>query len=536
MNFSNKHTLMAMKKGFSLTALATVVALGTGCSDPDDPDAGISASTSPVNGAVVDAYLAGATVYLDGNNNGKRDAWEYSAVTDKDGFFSTSADGNTDYCAADATPAQQRHCLRTSATGSGVIRAYGGFDIFTGEPFVGALAANVDLSGGVVPNQVISPLTSIVAEAGEGVNTDTALGAMGINNPDDANNDFLGESGSSSFDPALTNNALKLHKTVQLFEEVLEERFSAFGEEPGFPQTPSPLIYEALAAELANGQTLNSNTIFNNVLTRVNAAIQALYDAVPDLNWPGNASDPTLISDAENIVDVIDGAIDNTLNTLDDARSRMVGVEVTVDKMNNNAVDLTEVINAVENDASAFNTALQGQDVDFSTLRNLDFSSGTVDFNDAVIGAGGNSFNDLGSQQLLIDYSDSDSNVSGKALILFDADASGDAGTLGLCISYNDTQADEDDIYITDGTLIDDATWFTIDDRRMVLTVAGSYDLTLISRGRASNNDYLYSMGYGGETASWASPIGLTPNPTASFPTSDEDCKVRLNELDNQPQ
>ncbi|WP_197470068.1 hypothetical protein, partial [Oleiphilus sp. HI0117] len=150
------------------------------------------------------------------------------------------------------------------------------------------------------------------------------------------------------------------------------------------------------------------------------------------------------------------------------------------------------------------------------------------------IGTGGDTYEALDGRELFIDYSDGEEGISGKALFLFDADESGQAGTVDLCLAYNDTSNDndEDDIYETSGTLIDLATWFTIDDRRLVLTVAGSFDLTLISRGEADGEN-LYSMSYAGETASWSSPNGLIDieQSVNERPTDDASCEALLNSL-----
>jgi methyl-accepting chemotaxis protein len=529
MNFTKKHSLMAMKKGFSLTAIAAAVALTTGCS-PDDPDAGTNLPSSAVTGVVADAYLAGATVYLDANDNGKRDAWEAAALTDKNGMFSKGLDdqGNEiDYCAAEQDSLQRRHCLETTATGDATLRAYGGFDIFTGEPFLGEMAAGVSLSGGAVPNQVVSPLTSIIANSelsdDETSNLLTLLGMQ----EGDQNKDFLGTV-SNAFDADLTNTAITLHKIVQLFANEFDDHFDAFGDKAGFPQSSSSLIYKALAEEVATGRSQDA-AMFSDVLESVNKEIQSLYRAA-DSSFPGNASDSGLVDDALAIMDVIDNAIPSNTASLDAARTGMVGVELVVAKMNDDASDLQEVIDQISGTDPEFYQGLQNAlDIDFSALLSTDFGSVT-DFSSMAIGAGGDTFGALDRKYLLANY-DEDDGISGKALFLFNGDDTGSAGTLELCIAYNDG-GDDGEIYNTEGTLLDVATWFAIDDRRLVMNIAGAYDLTLISRGEVAGEN-LYSMGYGGKTASWTSASGLGDfgTFTSDIPTDDASCQSLLGTL-----
>ncbi len=47
----------------------------------------------------IDGYLAGASVYVDQNANGKLDAFEPRALTDSEGYFSYNHRTGTNYCA-----------------------------------------------------------------------------------------------------------------------------------------------------------------------------------------------------------------------------------------------------------------------------------------------------------------------------------------------------------------------------------------------------------------------------------------------------
>ncbi|WP_197472968.1 hypothetical protein, partial [Oleiphilus sp. HI0123] len=120
--------------------------------------------------------------------------------------------------------------------------------------------------------------TSIIAEAGE--DAADVLDELGITS-DEANSDFLGEGGVDAFDADLTNQALKLHKVVALFEDVFDEHFDAFGDLSNFPNSASVLIYQELAAVIAAGDTLDTTSL-RAVFNSVNAAVSALYTELGD--------------------------------------------------------------------------------------------------------------------------------------------------------------------------------------------------------------------------------------------------------------
>ncbi|MFT6030834.1 MAG: hypothetical protein ACI8O8_002580, partial [Oleiphilaceae bacterium] len=274
--FKNGTIMNFSKKTFVVASLAAAISL-VGCSS-DDPDSGSTLSSTSISGIAVDAYIAGATVYIDSNNNGRKNAGEPSAITDKDGYFSTAKD-STDYCVGDATSLQKLHCLKTSEVGTGfVIRTFGGYDLYTGEPFLGSLARRVTPdSDGVVTSQMISPLTSMLVDVEDADEQQDLLDFFGLASSDlDA--DFLDSAG---YNANTVNSAIKLHKVVTLFSEVFSEQYEAFGEERSFPEIPNAIIYKALATRLAARSILDLSTL-TNAFNDAQAAIIALYDADVD--------------------------------------------------------------------------------------------------------------------------------------------------------------------------------------------------------------------------------------------------------------
>lgn len=110
------------------------VAVGGGGSAP-------FVSANQLTGVVVDGYLQGATVFLDMNRDGVRDAGEPSTSTDLNGRYALDYSGVTG-----------------SIAGLSVV-VTGGVDSDTGFAFTGKLAAPVEAAGKA---QVITPLTTLV--------------------------------------------------------------------------------------------------------------------------------------------------------------------------------------------------------------------------------------------------------------------------------------------------------------------------------------------------------------------------------------
>lgn len=72
-------------KNFAMSALAAAITLGMSACSSDNPDQGSTNQFGTVSGTVVDGYVVGATVYLDIDNDGRKDAGEPYAITDQDG-------------------------------------------------------------------------------------------------------------------------------------------------------------------------------------------------------------------------------------------------------------------------------------------------------------------------------------------------------------------------------------------------------------------------------------------------------------------
>ena len=139
------------------------IPLMSGCIDnASDPDSGGTLNETQISGIAVDGPLAGARVYADLNNNGRRDGFEPSARTDEHGYFSyrpeTAEHSERHYC----QDGPERHCLRVDNTAGEVrIRVENGFDVVTGEAFRGSISGLVTIPAtDDTTIRALTPLTS----------------------------------------------------------------------------------------------------------------------------------------------------------------------------------------------------------------------------------------------------------------------------------------------------------------------------------------------------------------------------------------
>ena len=521
-----KHTLSFSKKTFVLTALAAAISLA-GCSS-DNPDEGGSISSTAVSGIAVDGYIAGATVYVDYNNDGRRNAGEPTAITDQDGYFSTAKDG-TDYCAADASELEQLHCLKFSETGTGfVLRTFGGFDLYTGEPFTGSLSRRVNVGeDGVIENQMVSPLTSMLVDIPEDINQTALLNVFGLADADlDA--DFLDSAG---FTALRVNSAIKLHKIVTLFSEVLSDQYEEIGQERSFPETPDAIIYKALAENLLETNLLNLATL-TAAFDDAETAIRALYDEDDDLFAPGFAAGSTAIQNALDILGLVDNAIPIGSTDFADAQTRVIGVETVLKKMVDGDADVPAAIVEASNTGSGLYTAIEnalnpvGGDVDFSALTQVNFNA--PDYSQVAV-VGGGSFADLANKQLFLSLNDG--AASGSGYLFFNSEQGASGGELKLCMEFDDGEPGEKAFEETDGVLLS-GSWLSLNDSKLILSLAGSLTISLFDRGLNAMDQQRYTLSYGGETRSWVSEEGLLNELEAENvveqPSDDASCEALL--------
>lgn len=525
----NAKTLLMFARVSTLT-LASIMALSA-CS-VDDPDQGNLNLNRPISGAAIDGYIAGATVYVDFNNNSMRDVGEPKAITDKDGYFSSSKDGLIDYCASDASSAHKRHCLKANyQAGEVMLRLYGGYDLFTGEPFDGTLSTKaVALSGQAIESQMMTPMTTIVSQLND-TERDALLGEYGLV-PGDMAQDFLTNAG---YTQARVATALTFHKVATIFADAIESSYTEIGEHDDFPDNSFHLVYQAMAENIVGVGALDPMAAnIANAFDAAESAIRALYTELA-LTPPAFSSlRADAILNAGKLIGVVESLLLNGSPSLADAESRALAIELVtrkiIDGASSTEIDAT-IVEASDISSDLFANLLDsGSELDFIGLAQTSFQAGP-DFTSFAI-TNSQDLIGLPDQQMTIEYAGG-GTITGKAIFYFDGESEMSAGTFSVCLAYQDSAKDSEEE--TTGSYFD-GDWFSIDENRLVLTFGGGYDIAMVSKGlinEASINErQKYSMTYGGDTLEWISQVGLETDSQGEIePVDDASCKALLDTL-----
>lgn len=400
--FSFKRSLLCMSV-VAATAL-------TGCGGTGQDEGQANTSMLSAKGLTIDGYLARATVFIDSNNNGTRDAWEPWAFTDNDGYYSFNPNTGVDYCASTATAQQMQYCLTSNIEyGNAVVRIEGGYDVTTGEPFLGQLNRRTDLSSGV-SDLVITPVTTLLSDT-SATERSNLLNVMGMQESDldvdyfnaDTDGDGIAD---GQVNTNILNAALKIHKTVSVLSDRLQDTYTDIGEEPGTPSDPSAGVYSSLAQQLLSAHATDASTRLRDVLSDNDALIEVMDNAesrlrsiyeqngfvlptdLGSVESPGSLQRVTSV--ASRITDVVDVLIDTSLPTvsIEDAQGSARALESLVIKtVKDNSDTDSSVENAIEfftnTDNSelvtALKDALKSDNADISGLSNNDFSGDDFD-------------------------------------------------------------------------------------------------------------------------------------------------------------
>jgi hypothetical protein len=392
----NTSAFTANKRWIAI-AIAAIVTGGCGGTGQDDGTP--SNVIQEFGGSVIDGYLARASVFLDTNNNGTRDAWEASAFTDNEGFYSYNPRTDTDYCADDATAQQQQYCLTSSVVYENVVvRVDGGYDVLTGEPFLGQMTRRVELAGGtLVTDQLVSPITSLMTAARTDEEKAAMLDALGLT-AEDLDRDYLNADGNGAVDAALLNKALTIHKAVTVLSDRLTDTYDQIGETFGTPNDASAAVYQALAQRVVDSNDLDAALQpqqLYQVLDQAEQELRAVYER-KEINLPADMGSPDQPGDFVRIADVVsdippvvDALIDENDNTQTetDVTGKARALEALVIKAVNETTVDTTIENAVEfftDDSNepllgALLESLGGDNADVDLLSGNDFSGPDFD-------------------------------------------------------------------------------------------------------------------------------------------------------------
>ncbi len=506
-----------MKTTRKLLPLAILAALGlsAGCSVTEQ-DSGTGGEAT-VDGLAVDGYLAGAVVYVDTNDNNALDAWEPSAITDGDGYYSFNPNTNTDYCTLPKGDTRRVHCLAvTAALGEVTLRVSGGYDLITKEPFEGTMAVKVDLERAAAGDAVtVNPITSLLdlmdlsAQAqwlsSEGLDEAAVRGDL-------LNGLAVAEDRSDEADPVTASDldpvrlAWRIHKLVDVFAARLEAAYDPdqFGTS-GQPDDATHFVYQALAEVIAQAQ--NDSSLTTATILADNNKLQSVLQRAAELISAAGITGTGLSTAEEQDLAAWGVDLATAVTTMFtgvstkgdlEARARAIEVITALMRDTNNLTLSTPMPAALQNALtlagdSAYLANLRSNKVDINHLvgrfRN---GNGNLTAADADYSA---------RQSLTAQMGIADGTIAGETLSMKNngdnaALTFNDDGTLSAQIAFNDP-----DLQIADNQPIS-GTWEQVDDYTMVLNleVAEGVTMPVIVKTTVDGN---YSFDLGGEQATW---------------------------------
>lgn len=430
-----KQTFSKTKLALSLSAALLLIA----CGGTDQDDGTASGFEQTFSGRAIDGYLARATVFIDGNNNGTRDPWETFAFTDNEGYYSFNPNTNTDYCAAGATPQQQQYCLNANTQYSNVVvRIDGGYDVLTGEPFLGQMSRRINLETLDDSRDVlVSPISSLLSNIQTENEQSSLLGNLGLDQSD-LNVDYLNTDGQDAVDSHLLNTSLKIHKVVAVLSDRLTDTYIEIGEDFGTPNDASSAIYPSLAEQIINSgntldQALASEDVLISTLDTAETKLRKVYerkefDLPADMGSLSNAGAfQRVVSIASEIPSIVNTLIDINNNdfSFNDALGGTRALEALVIKTVSETNEDDKTIDpTIVNVIDFFKPENNNADLVEELLRNL--SSETADLKSLVgndfTGADFDSIEDITTASTLPDNVTPFSEIGGYSLKISDLD------------------------------------------------------------------------------------------------------------------
>ena len=566
----NNTSFLGIKKSCALLATASTAILLVACGGTGQDKGSPADFEQTYSGVAIDPYLARATVFVDSNNNGTRDAWEAWAFTDNDGYYSYNKRTMVDYCAADATAQQQQYCLISNIEYTNVVvRIDSGYDVATGEPFLGQMSRRVNAQiQDEITNSVISPITSLLSDI-ESTDRSALLSSLNIAE-DDLNVDYLNTDGNNGIHTPLLNTALKIHKVVSVLSDRLTDTYTEIGEDFGTPNDATSSLYPNLAQQIIDAGTsldlaLSDSSTILGTLDATEQILRNVY-ARRELTLPddmGSLESPQNFTRVVEITRQIPEVVDNLINVtqidfdLNDVTSSTRALETLIIKAVNESTTDTSIDNAI----SFFNpqtdnartlldallTNLSFDNADISTLASSTFSGTEFESEEGIMTVSSYAedavpFSIIANKSLKIsDTINTDPNdLEDSELEIYFSGKTGDIdGHFSACIKYIDgaTTTSLGDAN-TRGELIDGfwsllgATQNDTESYSLLLTITflGSTYQGILKPAGTTTVDNVEQQKIrfdtDGEISTWLSEAGLTDND--SIPTTNQQCKDRL--------
>lgn len=560
------------RKAFTIKPLvASMAILLTACGGSEQDQGTVSQTQQVFRGQAVDGYIARATVYIDTNNDSTRNAWEPFAFTDNEGFYSFNPNNNTDYCNDNASTEQAQFCLQTNAqVTEAVIRIDGGYDVLTGEPFLGQMSRRITgIAKGEIQNTLITPLTSLFTYVTSQEERLALLNSLQINEAE-LNINYLNVDGSGQIDSHLFNAAIKVHKVVTVLSDRLTDTYDEIGQELGTPNDASSAVYKNVVNEL-----ISATATFDIVMTNAAALLNIVNNAENEIRdvylrkdielpQPSNALENDnnanhynrIIDVATSLANTVDVFI-NPNTSIDEltALASARAVETLVIKaVNEEGIDttidnLTSFITGNNNlliDALLASLSLETANI--ASLAQNDFTGSDFDTENEIRAASllpdnTQGFNQLGGLTLKIsdlDLGSAPNNLEDKEVeFYFSGEPSALQGSFTACVKYIDDASSNGNLGEgnTRGELID-GFWSKLGASNtgesystlLTLSFLGStYQAILKPAGEETLNAITYNklrFDFDGKIKQYYSEDGFITSTT--IPTTNDQCKAKL--------
>lgn len=541
---------MKIRKQVLAGALATgmigLAACGGGSKGTQDVGNPVAQATSRAFYArAIDGYLAGSTVYVDQNENGKLDAFEPRALTDNDGFFSYNHRRGTDYC---ATGGLAQHCLRGSidADAEVVIRVTGGYDTLTKLPFKGVLSLrSSDLDRDDL--RLVTPVTSMVADSsadmaakiekliqagvlqpGGSLDNDPMNGAEQMTRAQLAAimSRVIGEAGDLAYTPSVFEDVRSDAWSASYIAMASQLGVGAQGLSGSFATTfTSPADIEALARRVFH-EAMNPGQVMPPAFVVPNLpAIQPLFQFSADL-----------VGLNEEMLEAMNGSVTpEELKAM--LRLQMVATERALN--NSNDPELPDLTAWVHNQLAQGNglgsdlRSLGGDDIDLSALIDSGFDfdpiSNSISASAKIPAEAASTFAALVNTSFGVTVQEPDEQ--GAAVFFVSGAANARSGDIDVCVRYRGDDEDFDTTSSSDpnGAMLISGRWSLLDDHTLTLNldvVGGTRSLLLKAVG-ANGADRDYRFDFGDDLSRWSGsmPAGFA---TGAVPASDAACKTSL--------
>lgn len=554
--------------GFRTFAGLTLMTLLSGCGASNQDSGKVAIANNSFSGVAVDGHIARAKVFIDSNNNATRDPWEPYAFTDDEGYYSYNPNTDINYCANTATPEQHQYCLSSSSEYSNVVvRIDGGYDRVTGEPFLGQLSRRINANSEAErENIVVTPLTTLLTNIQEDDQRDTVFMNLGIDEQD-LDIDYLNTRGNSEVDGHLLNVALKVHKTVTVLSDAINDNYTQISEITGLPNDGSQAIYQNLANALAQSSRgldaeLEDPTVLAQILTRAESDIRTDYD-IFNIDLPStitNKNSQRLLrtaSVAAQISNVVDVLLPDALDigqVIGNARALEALVIKSVGESNQQNIEVDNAFNFFldadnKNLIEDIRLALSSDNANLISLVNNSFDAQSiVDTQDVIaittLPENTQGFQNIPGKQLRIadlDLGFAPNNLDDSEIeLFFNGNPGALSGSVTACAKYID---DASSLSLGEGNSrgeLLEGFWSLLganaqnpESYSLLLTfefLGASYQAILKPAGKSMINGIEYSnirFDFDGDIQTWHSTRGLIDQ-EVGLPTSSTDCESRL--------